>query len=78
MYGWSVEGVCPAVLGLLLSSSGALRSFTTATFFSLVPLQMSDSRAPRPLLGSPLPSRGGLLACREEGDTESISSYSCS
>lgn len=54
MYGWSVGGVWLFGVGVLLSSSGALRSFTTAAFFSLVPLQMSDSRALRPLLSSPL------------------------
>lgn len=61
MYGWSVEGIWSAMLGLLLSSSGALRSLTSATFFRRVPLQMSDSRAPRPPLSSPLLSRRGLL-----------------
>lgn len=45
---------------LVFSSMGALRSFTTATFFSRVPLQMSDSRAPRPLASSLL-SLGGLV-----------------
>lgn len=40
------------------SITGALRSLAIATFFSLVPLHMSDSSAPRPLASS----RGSLGA----------------
>lgn len=50
--------LAPPPLGL--SRIGALRSFTTATFFKRAPLQMSDSRALRPLLSS-LFSCGGLV-----------------
>lgn len=70
MYGWSVGGVWLFGVGLLLSRIGALRSFTTATFFKRAPLQMSDSRALRPLLSS-LFSCGGLVLAL--GGTLSIS-----
>ena len=63
MYGWSV-GAGVWGFGLLLSSCGALRSSTTATFLSRVPVQMSESRAPRPLASSRFSFGGVVLACR--------------
>lgn len=42
---------------------GALRSLTTPTFFSLAPLQMSDSSAPLPLDSEALSLGGLVLAC---------------
>lgn len=39
---------------------GPLRSLITVTFFSLVPLQMSDSSAPLPLASDEL-SLGGVV-----------------
>lgn len=52
-----------------LSSTGALRSLTTPTFFSLAPLQMSDSSAPLPLDSEACSLGGVVLACK--GDTRS-------
>lgn len=72
-------------VGLLLSSSGALRSFTAATFFSLAPLQMSDRRALRPLPTSwvgwraeALTYRGGFrINANVSDDTGSKRGCSC-
>lgn len=50
-----------------LSSTGALRSLTTPTFFSLAPLWMSDSSAPLPLVSELLSLGGVVLACGGDG-----------
>lgn len=46
-----------------LSITGALRSLTPVTFFSLAPLQMSDSRAPLPLVSDEFSLGGVVFAC---------------
>lgn len=51
-------------VGLLLCSTGALRSFTTSTLLSLGPLQMSDSKALRALLTSCFGGLGDELTWR--------------
>lgn len=48
-----------------LSRMGALRSLTLVTFFSLVPLQMSCKRAPRPRCSSLLSLGGSVFAWRK-------------
>lgn len=48
-----------------LSMTGALRSLTMPTFFSLAPLWMSDSRAPLPLTSDELSLGAVVLACRK-------------
>lgn len=47
-----------------LSRTGALRSLTTPTFFSLAPLQMSDRRAPLPFASELLSFGGVVFACK--------------
>lgn len=46
-----------------LSMMGALRSLMAVTFFSRVPLQMSDSSAPLPLVSDALSLGGVVFAC---------------
>lgn len=47
----------------LLSITGALRSLTWVTFFSLAPLWMSDSSAPLPFASDELSLGGAVFAC---------------
>lgn len=66
----SLSGPPGACRGDSPSRMGALRSLTTPTFFSLVPLQMSDSSAPLPLASEPLSLGGVVLAC--EGHDQNV------
>lgn len=50
---------------------GPLRSLITVTFFSLVPLQMSDSSAPLPLASDELSLGGVVFACGGSSQVQS-------
>jgi len=60
----SASGAVPG--GYSLSRIGALRSLICVTFLSLVPLQMSCRRAPRPRCSSRLSFGGSVFAWRRE------------
>lgn len=67
-WGWEPPGDRPG--GYSLSRIGALRSLIWVTFFSLVPLQMSCRRAPRPRCSSRLSFGGSVFAWRQAAAQE--------
>lgn len=68
--GLSASGAVPG--GYSLSRIGALRSLICVTFFSLVPLQMSCRRAPRPRCSSRLSFGGSVFAWGQEAAQQEL------